>query len=93
MANKPQFIKTNEVGRPTQRENKPILFNNFSLGTDQHNPTTSATGGIARIINGRCERATTLDRRKGKVVMVLQEMLDKCIWKTLYRFRMETIFF
>lgn len=69
MANKPQFIKTNEVGRPTQRENKPILFNNFALGTDQHNPTTSSTGGVARIINGRCERATTLDRRKGKVVM------------------------
>jgi hypothetical protein len=65
----PQFLKASEQGRPTQRENLPILFSNFSLGTDQHNPTPNATGGIARIINGRCTRATTLDRRQGKVVM------------------------
>lgn len=69
MAYTPQFIKTNERGRPTERQNKPIFFDSFSLGTDAHNPTTNSTGNIARIINGRCERASTLDRRKGKVVM------------------------
>ena len=64
----PQFIKANEQGRPLKRENKPISISNFSLGTDQHNPTTSPTGGITRIINGRCTRGTTLDRRGGKIV-------------------------
>ena len=68
MAYTPQFIKANEQGRPLERENKPITIANFSLGTDQHNPTTRATGGITRIINGRCTRGTTLDRRMGKIV-------------------------
>lgn len=68
MAYTPQFMKANEQGRPPERENLPITIKNFSLGTDQHNPTTSPTGGITRIINGRCTRGSTLDRRMGKIV-------------------------
>ena len=68
MAYTPEFVKANKQGRPLERENQPITISNFSLGTDQHNPVTSPTGGIARIINGRCTRGTTLDRRKGKIV-------------------------
>jgi hypothetical protein len=37
----PQFVRANEQGRPRERENKPLLINNFSLGTDQHNPSTN----------------------------------------------------
>lgn len=65
---KPQFLKAHEQGRPRERENKPLLINNFSLGTDQHMPSTRPTGGISRIINGRCTKGTTLDRRHGKAV-------------------------
>ena len=68
MAYTPEFVKANKQGRPLERENKPLTISNFALGTDQHNPTTNPTGGITRIINGRCTRGTTLDRRKGKIV-------------------------
>ena len=64
----PQFVRANEQGRPRERENKPLLINNFSLGTDQHNPSTNPVGSVTRIINGRCTRGTTLDRRFGKAV-------------------------
>ena len=65
----PQFVKANEQGRPQKRENLPLKFSNFAYGTDQHNPTTVSQAGTVRVINGRCTRGTSLDRRQGKLVV------------------------
>lgn len=69
MSYNPPYISPRGPGRPPQREDLPITVDNFSSGTDQHNPTTKSVGGISRIINGRCTLGSTLDRRHGKIVV------------------------
>lgn len=70
MSYTPNFVAPQGPGRPLDRNDKPIKFNNFAQGTDQYFSTLVSSGSdISRTINARCFEGTTLNRRKGKILV------------------------